>query len=90
LQRNAAIALGNSASAQAVAPLTRALRENAEPLVRAHAAWALGQLRVHLDAEALSALGESASRDADPLVREEAQESLALAQGSSGGGSIAR
>ncbi|HWA75139.1 MAG TPA: tRNA epoxyqueuosine(34) reductase QueG [Polyangiaceae bacterium] len=90
LQRNAAIALGNSGSAEAVAPLTRALRENAEPLVRAHAAWALGRLLVHLDARALSALGESARGDADVLVREEAQASLELAQGSSGGGSSAR
>lgn len=90
LQRNAAIALGNSGSADAVAPLTRALRENAEPLVRAHAAWALGRLRVHLDAEALSALGESASRDIDALVREEALAALELVQGSSGGGSSAR
>jgi epoxyqueuosine reductase len=44
LARNAAIALGNSMNRDAVDPLGRALREHDEPLVRAHAAWALGEL----------------------------------------------
>lgn len=44
LARNAAVALGNSGNADAVDPLARALAEHDEPLVRAHAAWALGVL----------------------------------------------
>jgi epoxyqueuosine reductase len=43
LLRNAAIALGNSGNPAAVPPLLRAL-EDPEPLVRGHAAWALGYL----------------------------------------------
>ncbi|MBI5503879.1 MAG: tRNA epoxyqueuosine(34) reductase QueG [Deltaproteobacteria bacterium] len=44
LARNAAVALGNSANAAALEPLARALAEHDEALVRAHAAWALGEL----------------------------------------------
>jgi epoxyqueuosine reductase len=43
LQRNAAVALGNSRDEGAVAPLIEALRDR-KPLVRGHAAWALGEL----------------------------------------------
>jgi epoxyqueuosine reductase len=43
LLRNVAIALGNTGSADAIAPLAHLLCDT-EPLVRAHAAWALGQL----------------------------------------------
>src|SRR5262249_23368045 len=43
LLRNAAIALGNSANSAAVPPLIAALEDH-EPLVRGHAAWALGRL----------------------------------------------
>jgi len=43
LVRNAVIALGNSGSKEAVAPLRRAL-EDESWLVRLHAAWALGRL----------------------------------------------
>jgi epoxyqueuosine reductase len=44
LQRNAAVALGNSGLPEAAAPLGRSLAENPSALVRAHAAWALGRL----------------------------------------------
>ncbi len=44
LARNAAIALGNSGNSKAIAPLAEALAGHDEALVRAHAAWALGQL----------------------------------------------
>ena len=43
LQRNAAVALGNSRDERAIAPLCRALRDR-KPVVRGHAAWALGEL----------------------------------------------
>ncbi len=42
--RNVALALGNAGDPQAVAPLSAALTDDAEPLVRGHAAWALGQI----------------------------------------------
>jgi epoxyqueuosine reductase len=44
LARNAAIALGNTHNPAAAEPLARALRTCDEPLVRAHAAWALGRI----------------------------------------------
>ncbi|MDP8206873.1 MAG: tRNA epoxyqueuosine(34) reductase QueG [Candidatus Electryonea clarkiae] len=43
LLRNAAIALGNSKSKEAVRPLSKALYDP-EPFVRGHAAWALGNI----------------------------------------------
>ena len=43
LLRNAAVALGNWGSERAVPPLMQALID-AEPLVRGHAAWALGRI----------------------------------------------
>ncbi|MEC7843220.1 MAG: tRNA epoxyqueuosine(34) reductase QueG [Candidatus Latescibacterota bacterium] len=53
LQRNVAVALGNSGSEAAVPALTDALRHHDEPLVRAHAAWALGRLGGEAAATAL-------------------------------------
>lgn len=44
LQRNAAVALGNSGAPEAVEPLGRSLATNSSELVRAHVAWALGRL----------------------------------------------
>ena len=43
LKRNAAVALGNIGDRRDIGPLTRAL-EDPEPLVREHAAWALGRM----------------------------------------------
>jgi epoxyqueuosine reductase len=42
--RNVALALGNAGDLQAVEPLSAVLANEAEPLVRGHAAWALGQI----------------------------------------------
>ena len=44
LLRNAAVVLGNSGNRDAIAVLARTLGEETEPLVRSHAAWALGRL----------------------------------------------
>jgi epoxyqueuosine reductase len=63
--RDVCVGLGNWGSPEAVAVLTRALSD-AEPLVRAHAAWALG--RVGSD-EARAALTSRASAEADESVR---------------------
>jgi epoxyqueuosine reductase len=42
--RNVAVALGNVGGPEAVDPLALALRDDPSPLVRGHAAWALGRL----------------------------------------------
>jgi epoxyqueuosine reductase len=67
LQRNTAIALGNSGDPAAVPALARALGTQA-PLVRAHAAWALGRLG---GCEALQALGQALDEETDEVVRDE-------------------
>lgn len=46
LKRNAAVVLGNVGTAGDVDVLTRAL-DDPEPLVREHAAWALGTITTH-------------------------------------------
>ena len=42
--RNVAIALGNLGDRRSVEPLSRALAHDPDPLVRGHAAWALGRI----------------------------------------------
>jgi epoxyqueuosine reductase len=74
LLRNACIALGNIADRGSVPSLIRALEDD-EPLVRGHAAWALGRLGGGL---ARDALGRSLSRESDAWVREECE--LAIAE----------
>ncbi len=68
--RNVAVALGNSGDARAVGPLERALAHE-EPLVRLHAAWALGRLG------AAAALRARLPLESDPAVREEIEAALA-------------
>lgn len=68
LQRNAAVALGNSRDVRAVPHLVAALRDR-KPLVRGHAAWALGELGGE---EARSALDGLLASERDSWVREEA------------------
>ena len=77
LSRNAAIALGNSRSPQAEAPLARAVQTHTSELVRAHAAWALGALGLPLT-QGLAALEHAQAHDADAEVRAEAAAALAL------------
>lgn len=67
LLRNVAIALGNSQNPDAIAPLQAALHDP-EPLVRSHAAWALG--RFH-DKSARSALLHQLAREHEEQVRAE-------------------
>lgn len=79
LQRNAAVALGNSRDPQAVPPLIEALADR-KALVRGHAAWALGQL----SSVCSSAFSERAHRalitllasEPDAWVREEIELAL--------------
>jgi epoxyqueuosine reductase len=44
LRRNAAVALGNALDRSAVGALTASLRNDPHPMVRGHAAWALGRI----------------------------------------------
>ena len=72
--RNVAVALGNLGSEEAVPALSRALAD-AEPLVRSHAAWALGRINTPA---ARAALNQRKPSELDPRVREEIE--LALAE----------
>jgi epoxyqueuosine reductase len=74
LLRNVAVALGNWGDPAVLPALVRAL-EDPEPLIRGHAAWALG--RVATD-EALYALQQASQQQDDAWVQEEIQ--LALLQ----------
>ena len=82
LARNAAVALGNTGTVADVEILAGAARHHDEPLVRGHAAWALGRLvergvaeqsgRERI-ADALSSIGRD---DPDEAVRAEALAAL--------------
>jgi epoxyqueuosine reductase len=72
LQRNAAVALGNSRDARAVPHLITALRDR-KAIVRGHAAWALGELGGEPARRALTDLLET---ETDAWVREEAEQAL--------------
>jgi epoxyqueuosine reductase len=72
LLRNVAVALGNWGNRAAVPELTRALHD-AEPLVRGHAAWALG--RIGTD-DAQAALVAALAREADEGVWTELEQAL--------------
>jgi len=73
LQRNAAVAMGNRGAAGDAVPLARALATGV-PLVRRHAAWALGRLGTETARRALeSALPE----EREPSVRREIRAALA-------------
>jgi epoxyqueuosine reductase len=70
--RNVCVALGNRGDATDASRLARALTEDPSPLVRAHAAWALGRLGGAPAREALAA----GLTDPDADVRAEAQQAL--------------
>ena len=72
LLRNACVALGNVADRSSVPALRRAL-DDPEPLIRGHAAWALGRIGGQ---DARLALLDAVSREADGWVREECELAL--------------
>jgi len=74
LLRNAAVALGNSGNPAAVPILARSLANEPEPLVRAHAAWALGVLG---GSPARRALEDAMHRETDPMAMDEIRGALA-------------
>jgi epoxyqueuosine reductase len=73
LQRNAAVALGNSRDSAAVEPLIAAL-DDRKALVRGHAAWALGEIG---GSDARAALESLQVRERDAWVCEEVRLALA-------------
>jgi epoxyqueuosine reductase len=70
LLRNVCVALGNLGDPAAVPALVRTLREEAEPLVRGHAAWALGRIGGE---QARLALVTVCAADQEESVRTEAR-----------------
>lgn len=79
LRRNAAVALGNVGDERCVGRLSVALNEDEHPVVRGHAAWALGQIAVRTGApEAIDALGVALTREQDAGVIEEIVAARAL------------
>jgi epoxyqueuosine reductase len=68
LRRNAAVALGNGLDRADVPALAEALRGDDSPLVRGHAAWALGRIG---SPRAYEALREAERSEADGTVRRE-------------------
>ena len=77
LLRNCCVAAGNLRLERAVPALIGRLQEDPSPLVRGHAAWALGEI-----GGAEAALREAAGRELDPWCLEEIE--LALAGGTAG------
>ncbi|HSW35456.1 MAG TPA: tRNA epoxyqueuosine(34) reductase QueG [Candidatus Limnocylindrales bacterium] len=69
IQRNAVIALGNSGDTAAVQPLSQVLKNDSRPLLRLHAAWALGRIKNN---KARNYLESSMRMDPIDPVREEA------------------
>ncbi len=65
LLRNVCVALGNSGDPAAIGPLSETLAGDPEPLVRGHAAWALGRLA------AREPLTRARAAEHDPYVTEE-------------------
>lgn len=70
--RNVAVALGNSKAIEALPALIRTL-DDGEPLVRGHAAWALGQIGSRA---ALEALQHRLGTESDAEVQDELQAAI--------------
>ncbi len=73
LRRNAAVALGNALDRSAIPALVLTLNEDSHPMVRGHAAWALGRIGAP---SAISALQRRDLIEGDAGVREEIRAAL--------------
>jgi epoxyqueuosine reductase len=73
LLRNCCVAAGNLGLREAVPALVRCLRDDGSPLVRGHAAWALGEIGGE---EAGAALESAFREEADQECREEIEHAL--------------
>ncbi|MDQ6993746.1 MAG: tRNA epoxyqueuosine(34) reductase QueG [Mariprofundus sp.] len=73
LLRNVCIAMGNAGDAQFI-PCLMAVLDDEEPLIRGHAAWALGQLVDQVDrADTLAALVQMLEIEKESTVRREVE-----------------
>jgi epoxyqueuosine reductase len=73
LRRNAAVAMGNRGDEAYVPTLGQALDDDPEPVVRRHAAWALGRLGT---SEARALLTAALAREEEEGVRTEIELAL--------------
>jgi epoxyqueuosine reductase len=71
LLRNVCVALGNLGGASEIAPLASALGDEPHPLVREHAAWALGEIGRRLPQLTDATRRALESHSSDPLVSAE-------------------
>lgn len=78
LRRNVCVALGNVAGQEAIPALTDTLGSDPSPIVRSHAAWALGEIQRRTgDTRIMEALTRAWELETDPEVQEEIQFALA-------------
>ncbi|MFQ5509330.1 MAG: tRNA epoxyqueuosine(34) reductase QueG [Leptospirillia bacterium] len=81
LLRNVAVALGNSGDPDTVPVLADAVAD-AEPLIRGHAAWALGEIAAKTGSQdAVHALADAAREEADAYVKAEISDARGMAAG---------
>ena len=73
LARNAAITAGNSRNPHLIRVLGKTLLEESSPLVRGHAAWALGKIGTK---EAIQLLQSAITKETDPVVLTEIKAAL--------------
>lgn len=66
--RNICVALGNASDPAALPALGEVLEREVEPLIRLHAAWAIGQIR-HKQSQEI--LNKALKLEVDPLVQQE-------------------
>jgi epoxyqueuosine reductase len=79
LRRNVCVALGNIGGAESVKPLADVLKSDLSPIVRGHAAWALGEIaRRAGNTEILSHLYAANETESDEDVRKEISTALGL------------
>ena len=77
LRRNAAVALGNVGDTSCLKPLARSLADDEHPVVRGHAAWALGRIGVRTGSRLpCKALRARFAAEEDPVARDEIRLSL--------------
>ncbi|MDQ2865457.1 MAG: tRNA epoxyqueuosine(34) reductase QueG [Candidatus Eremiobacteraeota bacterium] len=73
LRRNAAVGLGNSLDRSAISPLAEALACDPHPMVRAHAAWALGRIAAP---QSLHVLRDALEKETDGDVAQEIRDAM--------------
>ncbi len=71
--RNVSVAIGNSKDIHAVPALIKVLEQETDPLVRSHAAWALGQIGTKETIDTLEKVGRA---ETNALVQNEIRDAL--------------